>query len=251
MLGTAGTMALVGWRLPGFDMAGPRPGTRIALLVPQLEVSLVFLVGLPLWSQTLSAERSAALRAALATTARGRLRAVLRGAGAGLTVTAPLVTGGAVAWILALFLQSGPSMASALATRLLLVAFVVFALGLGVCISARCPDALSAAGTAAAALAVMAGAPFAIAPLISAFGTHWLIVQAAVLLCPWVVAAGVSGLDLVHMQWIYALSPLGHVELTYPGLVAACLGYGAAGGLLLLAAVRALRPARGSVAAFG
>jgi hypothetical protein len=247
---TAGAMAVVGWALPGFDMAGPRPGTRIALLVPQLEVTVIFVLGLPFWSQGLAAERSPALRAALAATARGRLQAVTRGAAGRLLTVAEVLVGGAIAWIPVMLLSSGPSPASVLRTRLVIIAFAVFAVGLGLWLSGRCRGALAAAAAATSALVVMMATPFAIAPLLSTFGTHWLVVQAAVLVSPWVVAAGITGLDLVHMQWMYALSPLGHVELAYPGLLFATLAYGGAGVTLLLAAARALRPARTTLGGF-
>jgi hypothetical protein len=250
MLGTAGAMAVVGWALPGLDMAGPRPGTRIAQLIPQLEVGVVFFVGVPLWSRALKAERSPALRAALAATARGQFQAVARSAAGRLLTAAELLLGGTLAWMLTLLLAGGPSPGHVLGTRLLIFTFAVFALGLGTGVSAWCPGALSAAGAAAGALVVMVAAPFAIAPLISAFGTHWVIVQAAVLVSPWVVAAGVSGLDLVHMEWMYALSPLGHVEVRHPDLQSAALAYGTAGSLLLLAAVRCLRPRRTPLGGF-
>ena len=241
---TAAVMGLVGWALPGLDMAGPRPGPRIAQLMPQVEVSLLFLVGLPVWSQALAAERSAALRVALAVTARGRARAVLRGAGSRLATVALVVLGGGGVWLLATLLAGGPSLASVLRARLLLLAFALFAIGLATWASARYPGVVGAGAATLGVLGIMLGAPLILAPLVSLFGAHPALVQAAVLVCPWVVAAGISGLDLVHMQWVYALSPLGHVEISYPGLATAALLYGVAGCLLLAAAVRALRATR-------
>ena len=57
---TAAIMAVVGWGLPVLAMAGPRPGARIAALVPQAEVAVLFFVGLPLWAASLRAEGSPA-----------------------------------------------------------------------------------------------------------------------------------------------------------------------------------------------
>ena len=63
-----------------------------------------------------------------------------------------------------------------------------------------------------------------------------------VLLNPWIVAAGVARLDLLHMQWVYALSPLGSLDATPPALATAVAVYGGAGALLAIAAAAALRP---------
>ncbi len=241
-LATAAIMALVGWGLPGLAMAGPRAGARIAALVPQAEVAALFFVGLPLWAASLRAEGSPALRRALAATVRGPLCAVgraaaLQGKGVGM-----LLAGGAVAWLLAVPLAGGPSLREVAGVRLLLAAFAVFGIGLGVWSSAAWRGSRGAVGFCLLVPLAMAAIPLAVSPLIAALGARPALIQASMLLNPWVVAAGASGLDLLRMQWVYALSPLGSLDAPYPGLGAAVALYAGAGALLLMLSARALRP---------
>jgi hypothetical protein len=46
------------------------------------------------------------------------------------------------------------------------------------------------------------------------------------------------------MEWVYALSPLGRVEVVYPSLGSALVLYAGAGVGLWLAAARQLHPSR-------
>jgi len=249
---TAAIMAVVGWGLPGLAMAGPRAGARIAALVPQAEVAVLFFVGLPLWAASLRAEGSPALRRALAATARGPLRAVgraaaLQGKGAGM-----LLAGGAAAWLLAVPLAGGPSLREVAGVRLLLAAFAVFGIGLGIWSSAAWRGSRGAVGFCLLVSLAMAAIPLGVAPLIAALGARPALIQASMLLSPWVVAAGASGLDLLRMQWAYALSPLGSLDAPYPGLGAAVALYAGAGLILLILSARALRsPGRADDGGYG
>lgn len=239
---TAAAMLLCGWAVSGVDMAGPRPGTRIALLVPQIEVSLLFLVAVPWWAWRLAGRWPHGLRQALAATRRGGPVAVQRASVDWLRATAPLLIAGALTWTAALALPGGPSPARLLAGRALLIAFVVFAAGLAAFSAAVAITRSGAALVAASVVVVMAATPVAIAPIVATFGTSPLLAQAAMLVNPWIVAAGSAGLDLIRMQWVYALSPLAHVEVEYPAPIAAVLAYAAVGGALASASVAALRP---------
>jgi hypothetical protein len=234
-------MALAAWGLSGVAMVGPRPYARIAALTPQMEVTLLFLVGLPVWSQLLRAARPEALRRSLAVTRRGRQEAVLSPAWHHLKTVAAMVGAGAFVWIVA-SASGGLSLPVVGATRLLLVAFAVFGIGLGVWASVVCRSSSAALGASAGILLAMAVSPLAVAPLISTLGARRELIEASMLLNPWLVTAGLSGLDLLRMQWVYALSPLGSLEAAYPRLALAVLAYAGAGMLLLGASVRQLRP---------
>lgn len=238
---TAAVMAVVGWALPGLAMMGPRAGARITSLVPQVEVAVLFFLGLPCWAGMLRAEGSPALRRALAVTARGPVLAVWQGAGHHLKVVGMLFAGGAVPWLLTAFVAGGPSVREIAGVRLLLAAFAAFGIGLGAWSSVVWRGSRGAVGFCLVLLFGMVVVPLAIAPLIAVLGARPAVIQLSMLLNPWIVAAGASGLDLLRMQWVYALSPLGSVDASYPSLAGAVALY-AGGGLILMGlAVRALR----------
>jgi hypothetical protein len=238
---TATAMLVAGWHLPAVAITGPRPAIRIAQLVPQFEVTALLIVGALVWTRLLAAERRAPLRVGLAATARGRMLAVYRALGTQVMRVMLATAAGAVVWLVAT-LAGGIPLADVLSTRVLLLAFAAFGLGLGAWASAVTRSGVTAIGVALAVLVVMAAAPFVLTPVIATFGARPALVGATVLLNPWIIAAGVARLDLVHMQWIYALSPLGSLDVTLPGLTTAVAIYGGAGALLAIAAVAALRP---------
>ena len=100
-LATAGAISYVGWGLPGIAMAGPRAGGRIARLVPQVEVTLLFLIGIPVWARMFRAARSRAFRRALAATVRGPGHAAWTAAGIHAGSAAQLLGAGTLVWTLA------------------------------------------------------------------------------------------------------------------------------------------------------
>ncbi len=240
-LATAGAMGAAGWGLTSIGMVGPRAGIRIATLVPQAEVTALFLVGLPVWACLLRVEGRQPLRQALAATWRGRRQAVWGAAAAHLKLVGELLGGGAIVWVLASLVGLGPPLGEIARVRLVFVAFAVFGVGLGAWVSAVWRGSLAAIGACLGVLLALAGAPLAVAPVIAAFGAWPPLILASMWLNPWIVTAGVSRLDLLRMQWVYALSPLGSVEAFYPDWPAAVAVYGGTGILLLAWSVRALR----------
>ena len=239
-LSTIGAMAVVGWGMPGIAMVGPRTAVRISALAPQVEVTLLLVVGLPVWAGLLRAERSPAWRQAVAATWRGRRLRVWGAAAAQLKVVGTLILAGGCVWGLASLAGLGPSLGEIARVRLVLLAFAVFGIGLGMWARAVWPGA-AAVGACMLVLVTMATTPLAVAPVIALAGTWKTLIQACMLLNPWIVTAGISRLDILRMQWLYALSPLGAVEASYPSLGLAVAVYGGAGVALLLLAVRALR----------
>ncbi len=238
---TAASMAIIGWGTSGIAMMGPRAGVRIATLVPQVEVTLLFVVGLCVWVQLLSAESAPAFRTAVAVTSRGGVWRIWGAAARQLTTVLVCLGCCAVIWIVASLTGFGPALAKVMEVRVLLLAFAIFAIGLALCSRAVLVSEPAAIGVVCLILLVMAGSPLLIAPVISIAGPRHALVQAAMLCNPWIVAAGISGLDLLHMQWIYALSPLGSVESYYPDLITAVVVYSASGAALLFSAELALR----------
>ena len=240
-LATAVVMAVIAWGMTDVAMVGPRAGIRIAALVPQVETTLLFLICLPISITLLHAERSPALRQALAATWRGCRRAVWIPAGAQLKLVGKLLAAGGVVWVVASVIGAGPSLGEILRVRLLLAAFALFGIGLAVWARAVWPTTNAALGACALVLVGMAAIPLAVAPVIAVVGPWKPLIQAGMLLNPWIAMAGVSRLDILHMQWVYALSPLGAVEAYYPDLGLATAVYGGTGLALLFLAVRILR----------
>lgn len=246
-LATAAAAALVGWGLTGFGMTGPRAGARIATLVPQLEVTGLFLVGLPLWARSLRAEGSEPLRHALAATSCGARRAVWGAALTQLKLVVGMVAAGTLVWVAAMLIEAGPALHEIVAVRLLLVAYAAFGIGLGVLTSALCRRPSGAAWTSLTVLAAMAAAPFAVAPVIASVGARAEIIQASIMVNPWIITAGLSGLDILRMQWVYVLSPLGSLEVVYPALGLALAVYGGVAAVLLWLSVRVMSAPLGSL----
>ncbi len=238
---TAALMAIIDWGTSGIAMMGPRAGVRIATLVPQVEVTLLFVVGLYVWARLLRAESAPAFRTALAVTSRGCTRRIWALATTQLSTILTCLGCCTVIWIVASLSGFGPALANIVEVRVLLLAFATFAIGLAFCSRAILVSEPAAMGMMCLILLLMAGSPFLVAPVISVAGPRHLLVQAAMLCNPWIVAAGISGLDLLHMQWIYALSPLGSVESYYPDLITAVVVYGGSGAVLLFSAALALR----------
>jgi hypothetical protein len=221
-------------------LVGPSPGVRVATLVPQAEVTALLMIGVPLWACAFRAERFDAFRRALAATARGPARAVVRAvAGEGRTVAVALGAG-LVVWLVAGALPGGPSLRDVLGCRLLLLAFAAFGIGLGAWASVVWRGRPVARAVGLGVVVLMAAAPLAVAPVIAVAGARAWLIHATMLLCPWIVTAGASGLDLLRMEWVYAFSPLGSVEAPYPGLLVAVATYASAGVLMLELARRAL-----------
>jgi len=244
-LGTAAALALVGWGMTGVAMVGPRAAARIAALAPQVEVTLLLVVGLPVWAGLLRADASPAWRQAVSATRRGRRLRVWGAATAQLKLVGTLILAGGFVWVLASLAGLGPSLGEIARVRLVLLAFTVFGIGLGMWARAVWPG-VEAVGACILVLVAMAATPLAVAPVIAVAGASPPLIQASILLNPWIVTAGISRLDILRMQWVYALSPLGAVEASYPSLGLAVAVYGGAGVALLLLAVRALGR-RGSV----
>lgn len=240
-LSTAVAMALAGWGAPSIAIAGPRAGPRIAALVPQIEVLAVLAIGVSLAGGIVDAGQSSGFRQALAATARGPAYAVARTASAHLGVLARLLGGGAILWLLASRLPGGPTLRDIAASRLLLAAFAVFGAGLSAWAFAVCAGRAAAFAVRASVLIAMIAMPFAAAPVISTAGARRGLIAAVMLACPWIVTAGATGLDLLHMEWLYAFSPLGSVEAPYPGLIVPVAAYGGTGMVMLALAAHALR----------
>jgi hypothetical protein len=240
--GTAVALGVAGWGVSGMSMAGPRAGTRMATLVPQLEVTALFLLGLPRWSGAFAAARSPALRQALWLAPRGRFLAVQHAVQRELGLLLQIAAGSTLAWLLALPAAGGPSLLGLARVRLLLMAFALFGIGLGAWASVLWRSPVVPRAITLGALVVMAAAPLAVAPLTSSFGASSGLLLMTVLVDPWIVTAGVSGLDLLRMGWLYALSPLGSLEVVYPGALTGIVCYAGAGAALLAWAVRGLRP---------
>jgi hypothetical protein len=232
-LATAAAMAIVGWGLPTVAIAGPRAGVRIAALLPQVEVTALFALGAFAWPCGFRTERFEAFQRSLAATARGPCYAVSRAAGRHLRMTVGLLASGLLVWPLVVSLPGGPRLRDVAATRVLLIAFALFGIGLGAWASVAWRGVAGARAHWLAVVSVMASMPFAVAPVIATAGTQTAVVQAAMLLNPWIVMAGVSGLDLLRMEWLYALSPLGSLEARYVGLLPA-IGVYVGAGLLML-----------------
>lgn len=240
-LATAGAMAVVGWGSPLVAMAGLRAGGRIAKLVPQIEVTALLLVGVPVWARVLRAEGFEAWSRALAATVGGPRRAVLDPAGAQLRIVIELLAAGALVWMPACLLDGGPSLGEIARVRLGLLAFAGFGIGLGTWASALWRGSGAALGACLTVLVGMAATPLLIAPVIAVAGARSELIQLSLLLNPWVFTAGLSGLDILRTQWVYALSPLGSLEAPYPGLWVGLVTYAGAGMLLLLSSLRTLR----------
>jgi len=245
-LATAIVMAVVGWGMTDVAMVGPRAAIRIAALMPQVETTFLFLICLPISVKLLRAESSPALRQALAGTWQGCRRAVWIPAGAHLKFVGKLLVAGGVVWVVAGVIGAGPSLGEILRVRLLLAAFAFFGIGLAVWARTVWPSANAALGACALVLVGMVAIPLAVAPVIAVVGPWKPLIQASMLLNPWIVMAGVSRLDILHMQWVYALSPLGAVEAYYPDLGLAIAVYGGTGVMLLILAVRTLRTSVGT-----
>ena len=243
-LSTAGAMAFVGWGMTGVAMVGPRAAVRIAALAPQIEITVLLVLGLPVWAGLLRAESSPAWRQAVAATRRGRRLRVWGAASTQLKSVGAILLAGGFVWVLASLVGLGPSLGEIARVRLVLLAFAVFGVGLGLWARAVWPGPAAAVGTCMFVLVAMAATPLAVAPVIAVAGASQPLIQASILLNPWIVTAGISRLDILRMQWVYALSPLGAVEASYPSLGLAVAVYGGAGVLLLLLAVRALRTRR-------
>ena len=240
-LATAAAMAVVGWGMTEVTMVGPRAAARIAALAPQVEVTLLLVLGLPVWAGLLRTESSPAWRQALSATWRGRQLRVWGAATAQLKFVGTLILAGGFVWVLASLAGLGPSLGEIARVRLVLLAFAVFGIGLGMWTRAVWPGTAAAVGACMLVLVAMAATPLAVAPVIAVAGAWQPLIQASILLNPWVVTAGISRLDILRMQWVYALSPLGAVEASYPSLGLAVAVYGGAGVVLLLLAVRGLR----------
>ena len=240
---TAAIMVVVGWGVSGIAMVGPLAGRRIAALVPQIEVSALFVIGVALGGRMLDAERRPGFWQALAVTARGPQCVIARAAGAELAIVVQLLGGGMVVWLLASVLPGGPALRDIASSRLLLTAFALFGVGLSGWASAACRGGLTALAVRLGVVVAMLAVPFAVAPVIAIAGARPELIAAAMLASPWIVAAGATGLDLLRMQWLYAFSPLGSLEASYPGLCAAVAAYGGAGLLMLALAARAVRRA--------
>ncbi len=89
-------------------------------------------------------------------------------------------------------------------------------------------------------LLTLAALPLAIAPVVSVVGSWPPLIRAVMLFNPWILTAGVSHLDILRMEWVYALSPLGRVEAPYAGLGLGVAVFGGVGIAFMLLAVRAL-----------
>ncbi len=229
LLCTATGMVVVGWGLPGIAIVGTRPGPRIAALIPQVEVTVLFALGMFVWSDFFPFERAEALRRALITTVSGPRVAVSGSARRHLTRCCELLVGGALLWLLATSLPGGPTLRHVVTSRALLLAFAVFGVGLGACTSAIWRGTARARAHTIAIVLVMASTPLSVAPLIATYGGRPAIVQTAMFLNPWIVMAGVTGLDLLRMEWLYAFSPLGSVEAYYATPVPAIVVYAGLG----------------------
>lgn len=77
--------------------------------------------------------------------------------------------------------------------------------------------------------------PFLLGPaldFLSADAARWLLFAN-----PWVMTASAAGIDPLHLDWIYQLSPLAHRGVALPHWSAACAAY-AAFGLVCYGAAR-------------
>jgi hypothetical protein len=232
-LATLAGLGAAGWAVAGADMAGPLPGHRMSALVPQLEVTLLFSIGLVRWSTLLSSEAAPALGRALAVAPHGYTQAVARAVSTEVRWVIPSLLGSTAAWLLATLVAGGPRASDVYAARLLLVAFAVFGIGLGAWASSASASVVASRGACLTLAFGMAAAPFAVAPLISVLGGRPELVQATVMVSPWILAAGASGFDILRAQWMYALSPLGSVEMVYPATALGIAVYASAGLLLI------------------
>jgi len=236
---TAGTMAIAALGMEAIEIVGPRPGVRIATLVPQIELTALFLVSMYFGTRPLKAKSTPAFRTALAATSHGCSRLIWGTSARQLLRVALVLASGTVVWACASAVGLGPSLGDILKVRALLLAIAAFGIGFAVWSRVVWPQA-PAAGLGCALVLAMAATSFLVAPLVAVMGPRPLLVQASMLCNPWIITAGISRLDFLHMQWIYALSPLGRLETSYPALATAVLAYGGTGTLLLCWAARAL-----------
>lgn len=99
----------------------------------------------------------------------------------------------------------------------------------------RMTPALSAAlASLTAALALTIG-PFLLGPALDdlpAGVARWLLFAN-----PWVMSASAAGIDVLHLDWVYHLSPLAHRGVALPHWSAACAAY-AVFGLVCYGATR-------------
>jgi hypothetical protein len=114
---------------------------------------------------------------------------------------------------------------------------VTMALGAaGVWCGARFADPLDAAACAAGGVLLAAAALLLAGPLLDLLPPPAL---ALVLLAnPIVAAASAAGIDLFHTDVLYRLSPIAHMQVTYPTASAACVSYAALALMLFAGAAR-------------
>lgn len=237
---TAAAMAIASAGVPSIATAGATAGARIAALVPQVEVTGLLIAGVAAGARAFRTDRFGALRRALTVTPRGPRWAVWTVVRRHLAWFGPAMATNLVVWLVAVALPGGPTLRATSASRLLLVAFGAFAIALGTWVSVLLGGRPSAVALAYGVVVTMAAAPLAIAPVVSLVGARAGLVAATMLSSPWILAAGASGLDLVRMEWVYALSPLGSIEAPYSNVVLGFAAYGSAAALMLALAARGL-----------
>jgi hypothetical protein len=154
---------------------------------------------------------------------------------------AGVLAAGSVVWIAVSWFGAGPRLGEILQARLLLLGFSVFGMGLAVWARVAWCRTGAALGACALVLVGMMAIPLALGPVVAVMGPWKPLLQGGTLMNPWIVMAGISGLDILHMQWIYALSPLGALETHYPSLPTAIAVYGGTGVVFFLLAIRRLR----------
>lgn len=107
---------------------------------------------------------------------------------------------------------------AALAIRafLMTLAITVFALSIGFYCSVICKTALSAAGMALLILAVICTEPIWFGPVISLAPDTPILIQASLLINPFVGMASALNFDILRTDPLYQICPIGQLRFQYP-----------------------------------
>lgn len=117
------------------------------------------------------------------------------------------------------------SVATVLATRSLLLVFALGGITLGLCSSLLCRDVYSAAAVAYLIIVAVGGSIVLTGPLIARLANAVLMIHLVVWINPFVGMAAALNVDILRIEWLYVLSPLGQRPVVYPAWYGVGLGY--------------------------
>lgn len=197
-------------------LSGARLGRRIFAVLSLLETALVTVLAPSL---PLDASGTAGWRGLLAMLAPSSVRSSTMVLGQ-LVYPALAMMAVTAAGLLPVWgvqgLLGGVTTPEVLATHALLLACAIGMTALGGLCSWLFRDLYTAAGVTYLLVISLAGSVILAGPLITSL-THaaWLV-QAVLLVNPFVGAAAAGGLDILRTEWLYVHSPIGQRQFTYP-----------------------------------